>query len=73
MKKMLPFLQIFLSDCICCYSRSQIIQDMDNWGYNFRLGSTNEWLQQEAKDTMQWLQNYNIIDKCCYITWNLRN
>lgn len=67
------FLQILLSDHICGYNRAQHMQDMDNWGYSFRLISANAWFQQDAEDTRQWLQNYNIIDKCCSITWKLRN
>lgn len=67
------FLQILLSDHICGYNRTQQMQDMDNWGYNFRLGSSSSWFQQDTEETRQWLQNFNIIDKCCNITWKLRN
>ncbi len=55
------YLQIMLADHIPSMGRTRMMQDMDNWGYTFRLGSAQAWFEQDAADAMQWLQNRNII------------
>lgn len=66
------YLQIILADKLAGFSTDQMLQDMDRWGYTFRLGSARAWFEEDAEDAKQWLQKAGIID--CYNnpTWKLR-
>jgi hypothetical protein len=66
------YLQILLSDYIENYDRNQLMQDMDDWGYSFRLGSAHAWFNQDAEEVCLWLQNHRIINTKRKITWQLR-
>lgn len=66
------YLQILLADHIHGYSRSQLMEDMDAWGYSFRLDSAHAWFTQDAEDVCEWLQKHQIISKNNHITWTLR-
>jgi len=67
------YLQILLADHIVRYDRKQQMQDMDNWGYSFRLGSASAWFQQDAEDAKKWLVQHKIIDMHDNISWKLRS
>jgi hypothetical protein len=56
------YLQILLSETLPGVGRDRLIQDMDEWGYSFRLGSTGRWFAQDADDAKKWLQDHNVID-----------
>lgn len=56
------YLQIILSDLIPEMGKSRMMQDMDSWGYTFRLGSAERWFYEDAEDALNWLINYQIID-----------
>ena len=66
------YLQIILADKLAGFSTDRMLQDMDRWGYTFRLGSARAWFEEDAADAKQWLQKAGIID--CYNnpTWKLR-
>ena len=66
------YLQIILADKLAGFSTDRMLQDMDRWGYTFRLGSARAWFEEDAEDAKQWLQKAGIID--CYNnpTWKLR-
>lgn len=49
------YLQIVLADLLDGVGRHRLMQDMDNWGYSFRLGSTQAWFEQDADDARDWL------------------
>jgi hypothetical protein len=49
-----------------------MMQDMDSWGYSFRLGSARAWFEQDADDARQWLQRHQLIDAQQQPTWRLR-
>jgi len=66
------YLQILLSDYIENYDRNQLMQDMDDWGYSFRLGSAHAWFNQDAEEVSLWLQKHQIINTKRKITWQLR-
>lgn len=66
------YLQILISDHIARFSRTQQMQDMDNWGYSFRLGSASAWFHQDAEDAKKWLAFHEIIDAHDQISWKLR-
>jgi hypothetical protein len=38
------------------------MQDMDRWGYSFRLGSTRAWFAADAADACDWLVRHRILD-----------
>ncbi len=37
------------------------MQDMDSWGYTFRLGSARAWFEQDAEDARAWLEERNLL------------
>ena len=49
------YLQILLADTIEGYSSARCMQDMDAWGYTFRLGSARAWFEGDAEDAREWL------------------
>ncbi len=67
------YLQILLADHIDGYSSSQLMKDMDAWGYSFRLGSSYAWFTQDAEEVLQWLINQQIINSQSIPTWKLRD
>jgi hypothetical protein len=48
-------------------------QDMDTWGYSFRLGSAQAWFEQDAQDALQWLLHHRILDNAQIPRWRLRD
>lgn len=67
------FLQILLAEQIPDVTRRQFQQDMDDWGYSFRLGSTKAWFEQDAEDACEWLFVNKIIDNSGQLTWQRRD
>ena len=67
------YLQILLSDQITGNSQAQLMQEMDEWGYSFRLGSARQWFQQDAEEAKQWLLDSGIITPDNDPTWNIRH
>ncbi len=56
------YLQIVLADTIKGYSSENCLQDMDEWGYSFRLGSAKQWFEQDAADARLWLIKQHLLD-----------
>lgn len=56
------YLQVLLADALPGVGRERLWQDMDRWGYSFRLGSSRAWFQQDAEDARGWLQHHGLID-----------
>lgn len=56
------YLQIVLADHIRGMGRQRMLEDMDNWGYNFRLGCAEKWFEQDAEDALGWLLCHQILD-----------
>jgi len=56
------YLQIILSDCIPEMKQDRMFNDMDEWGYSFRLGTAKAWFEKDAEDAQHWLNIRNIID-----------
>lgn len=54
------YLQILLAEQIDGYSAEQCMNDMDAWGYSFRLGSAKAWFEHDASEALEWLQIRNI-------------
>ncbi len=55
-------LQILLADTLHGVGRQRLMQDMDTWGYSFRLGSTSAWFEHDADDARAWLYAHGLID-----------
>lgn len=56
------YLQIILSNLIPEMGNNRMFQDMDDWGYTFRLGSAQKWFENDADDAYNWLINHQLID-----------
>lgn len=67
------YLQILLSDFLPDVGRDRMMQDMDSWGYTFRLGSAKAWFEQDADEVLDWLKAHQIIDPHGHPTWQLRH
>ena len=66
------YLQILLADKITGVGSERLMQDMDSWGYTFRLGSAHQWFTRDADDAKQWLINNNLIDTGSELAFHLR-
>lgn len=56
------YLQILLADALSDMGRQRMFRDMDLWGYSFRLGSAQQWFEQDAEDARQWLEKKGLLD-----------
>ncbi len=66
------YLQIILAGLVPECGQQRMMQDMDNWGYSFRLGSAKAWFERDADDARQWLEKHHIINSHQQPTWQLR-
>ncbi len=66
------YLQILLADSVPRMNRRRMQQDMDAWGYTFRLGSAQAWFEQDADDARAWLLREELIDSQTEVTYRLR-
>lgn len=66
------YLQVLLADELPSVGRSRLCEDMDDWGYSFRLGSTRAWFEHDAQDARLWLAAHHVIDSQDRLTWSLR-
>ena len=65
-------LQILLADELPPFGRERMFQDMDAWGYSFRLGSARRWFDSDAGDARAWLLAHGLIDERQQPTYRLR-
>lgn len=66
------YLQVLMAAELSCISRLRLFQDMDTWGYSFRLGSTERWFDEDAAEARSWLQCLRLIDDEPTLTWKRR-
>lgn len=66
------YLQILLANNLDGMGSARMMQDMDRWGYTFRLGSARSWFENDADETKMWLLNYQLIDSDETPTFRLR-
>ncbi len=66
------FLQILLANQISGNSSQQLMREMDEWGYTFRLGSAASWFADDAEDARQWLLEHRVINPDNEPTFQLR-
>ncbi len=53
-------LQVLLAGALEGVGCARLMQDMDAWGYSFRLGSTRAWFEHDAADAHAWLAHHGI-------------
>ncbi len=66
------YLQIVLADFLPGVGRGRLMQDMDSWGYSFRLGTTKRWFTADAGDARAWLQSEGLLDRAGTPEFRLR-
>jgi len=66
------YLQVLLADQIQGFGQRRMLQDMDNWGYTFRLGSAQAWFENDADDAFEWLLQRQLVNKHQQPCWTLR-
>ena len=66
------YLQILLARELSTMGQARMLQDMDAWGYSFRLGSAAAWFEQDADDARQWLLEQQLITHQARPSWRLR-
>jgi len=57
------YLQVVLADSMAGVGRDRLMQDMDSWGYSFRLGSTASWFSEDADDARTWLLDEGLLSR----------
>ena len=67
------YLQILLADEIADVGKRRLMQDMDSWGYSFRLGATWRWFESDADDAAEWLFRNGLVDRAGSPTFKLRS
>lgn len=55
-------LQGLLGDALPGVGRERVWADMDAWGYTFRLGSAQAYVERDADDAWAWLQAHGLVD-----------
>ncbi|WP_250339837.1 hypothetical protein [Luteibacter flocculans] len=50
------YLQIVLAEQLPGVGSARVMEDMDRWGYTYRLGSTRAWFEQDAAEARAFLQ-----------------
>ncbi|MGY6588763.1 MAG: hypothetical protein ACXIUB_10825 [Wenzhouxiangella sp.] len=55
------YLQILLADQLPDSGAQRAQQDMDRWGYSFRLGSARAWFENDAQDAKDWLLSRALV------------
>jgi hypothetical protein len=66
------YLQILLSHELPLLGRARMFEDMDAWGYTFRLGNSRAWFEQDAADARAWLRRAGLTDANDRPTFQLR-
>jgi hypothetical protein len=66
------YLQILMADAVGGIARERLYEDMDRWGYSFRLGTTRAWVEQDATDARSWLLERGLIDRQSRLSGALR-
>ena len=66
------YLQVVLADSISGASREQLMRDMDEWGYSFRLGNTQDWFRSDSEDAEEFLTIHGLLSASGAPTFKLR-
>jgi hypothetical protein len=55
------YLQILLAGELPELGQTRMFEDMDAWGYTFRLGSARAWFERDAADACIWLERAGVV------------
>ncbi|HZH43612.1 MAG TPA: hypothetical protein VEY50_05980 [Lysobacter sp.] len=55
-------LQALLGDALPGVGRARVLADMDAWGYTFRLGSAQAYVEHDAEHAWAWLMRRGLVD-----------
>jgi hypothetical protein len=55
--------QILLASRLPGVGRDRMFEDMDLWGYGFRLGSARAWFESDSEDARLWLSEHGLVDE----------
>ncbi len=66
------YLQLLLSNYVAECGMDRMFNDMDEWGYSYRLGSARAWFEQDAEDAKQWLLSHQLITDDNQPSWQIR-
>lgn len=66
------YLQVVLADYLEGVGAARLMQDMDRWGYSFRLGSTERWFREDADDAREFLESCGLLERHGEPVWTLR-
>lgn len=55
-------LQALIGDVLPGVGRERILDDMDAWGYTFRLGSARAYVEHDAGPAWEWLRERGLVD-----------
>jgi len=66
------YLQIEWAATLPQVGRQRLCEDMDAWGYTFRLGSAGAWYAQDSADARRWLIDHGILDAEGRLTYDCR-
>ena len=50
-----------LADKLSGAGKERLMQDMDDWGYSFRLGGARRWFGHDAEDAEEWLRTQGLL------------
>jgi hypothetical protein len=56
------YLQIVLADQLPGVGSTRLMEDMDRWGYTYRLGSTRAWFEQDATEAQAFLRERGLLE-----------
>ena len=56
-------LQILLAEQLAGVGSTRLMDDMDAWGYTFRLGSARAWFERDAEDAFAFLIERGLIQR----------
>jgi hypothetical protein len=54
------YLQIVLAGQLPSVGSGRLMEDMDRWGYTYRLGSTRAWYEQDAPEAQAFLRERGL-------------
>jgi hypothetical protein len=66
------YLQVLLAGELPGVGCARLMDDMDAWGYSFRLGSTRAWFESDAEDAREWLVRSGITTAAGVLTGTAR-
>jgi hypothetical protein len=66
------YLQLLMARELSQCGFARACDDMDEWGYSFRLGAARAWFEQDAEDARSWLLAEGIIDQQQRLTGTCR-